>query len=129
MASLSTQQDEYFFERILTVGCWREGGSDQLSKGEGCIGHEFGWHFGRWQFVINQAGGHGTARHVIEFARVTVLDHDHAACGFDSAHAQRAVTAGAREHDANRLFTQTLRQGSEEVINRQSLAAWCSWFQ
>jgi hypothetical protein len=51
------------------------------------------------------------------------LRHDHAAFALDRAHAQRAVAAGARQHDADRPFVLVLRQRAEEEIDRQALAA------
>ena len=54
---------------------------------------------------------------------------DHAALALDRPHAQRAVAAGAREHDADGPLALVLGQGAEEEVDRQAQAARRGRFQ
>ena len=73
--------------------------------------------------IVHQAGGDGAARHAVILGGVGVLGHDHAALALDGPHAQGAVAAGARKHDADGPLALVLGQGAEEEVDRQTLAA------
>ena len=95
----------------------------------GHIGDELGGHLGRRQLIVHQAGSQGAARHAVVFGGGGVLDHDHAALALDGPHAQGAVGAGARKHDANGPLALILGQRAEEEVNRQAPPAGRHRFQ
>ena len=47
-----------------------------------------------------------------------VLRHDHTARAFDLGHPERAVAAGAGEHDADRVLALAVRERPKEVVER-----------
>ena len=93
------------------------------------VGDELGRHLGRRQHIVHQAGGDGAARHAVVFGGFGVLRHRHAAFALDRPHPLGAVTAGAREHDADGPLALVLGQGAEEEVNRQTMAARRGGFQ
>ena len=120
---LGTQQNKDFFQRVL-VERRRDGGRPGRSaKRMGHISHELGRHFGRCELVIHHAGVQGAARHAVKFAGVGILHHDHATLGLYGPHAQSSVATGTGEHDTNRPLALVLRQGAEQKVNRQAMAA------
>ena len=89
----------------------------------GHIGDDLGGHFSRRQFEVHHAGGDDAARHAIVLGGFGFLGQHQAALTLDFARPQRAVAAGAGEHDANGPLVLVLCQGTEEKINRQALGA------
>ena len=110
VAGLGAQQDEDLLQRALGLGCRGGAGQGGLAEGMGRVGDELGGHLGRRQYKIHQAGGDGAARHAVVLGGCRVLGHDHAALALDRPHAQRAVAAGAGEHDADGPFALVLGQ-------------------
>ena len=123
MAGLHAQQHEDLFHRALGLRRWDGPGARGIAEGVGGIGDELGRHPGRRQLVVHQAGGDHAARHAVKFRGFRCLGHGHPAAALDRAHAERAVAAGAREHDPDRPFVLVLRERPEEEIDRQPLAA------
>ena len=129
MAGLSAQQDKDLLQRVLGLGRRNGCGPGRIAEGMGDIGHELGGHLGRRKLVIHQARGNGAAWHAVVFGGCGVLGHDHAALALDGPHAQGAVAAGARKHDADGPLVLVLGKGAEEKIDRQALAAGGGRFQ
>ncbi|EKD96631.1 MAG: hypothetical protein ACD_23C01370G0002 [uncultured bacterium] len=95
----------------------------------GRIGHELRRHFSRRQLKVHHAGGQRALRHTVKLARGRGLHHHHAALALDGAHAQCAVAAGTREHDANGALMLVQRQRAKQKINRQAVATRCCGLQ
>ena len=121
MAGLGPQQHEDLLHRVL--GLWRRRCQQprQLAIGMDGVGDQLGRHLGGRQHIVDHAGGDRAARHAVELGRFGFLRHHHAGLALDRARAQRAVAAGAREHDADRALTLVLGQRAEEEIDRQAL--------
>ena len=86
------------------------------------VGHELLGHLRRRQLVVHHTGGNGAAWHAVVFGGFGRLRHHHAAFALDGAHTQRAVTAGAREHDADGALPLVLCQRGKEKVDGQALA-------
>ena len=72
------------------------------------------------QDEVHQAGIDGAPGHERVFGLFLGLGHGHAAPALDRLQPQRAVAAGAGEHDADGLLFQVLGQGAEKVIDGQA---------
>ena len=65
----------------------------------------------------------GAAEYRVVFGGFQRLGHGHAAVFLDRPQTERAVRAGAREHDADSVFAAVFGQGAEETVDRRALAA------
>ncbi len=111
-----------FFSALSAFGSGVDTGSGSFAERLGHEGNELGGHLGRRQHEVHQTGGYGAARHAVVLGGFGVLSHDHAALALDRPHAQRAVAAGAGEHDADGPLVLVLGQGAEEKVDGQSQA-------
>ena len=128
-AGLVTQQDTELFQHVLGLGGRGEDHAGFFAESVGHIGDQPGWHFGRRQNIVHQAGRDGAARHAVVLGGVGGLRDDHAALALDRSYPQRAVAAGAREHDADGPLVLILGQGSEEKVDGHPQTARRVWLQ
>ena len=118
VAGLRAQQNEHFLQRAFGLGCRVQTKQRQLAEGVGDVRNQLGSHLGRWQCEIDHAGCQRTARHAVPLGRLGRLRHHHAASVLNGAHTERAITAGAGEHDANATFALVMRERAKQEINR-----------
>ena len=120
---LPAQQDEDLAQRVLALG--RGGARRARVRAERVRGvlEQLRGHLARGQLVVDEARRERAPRHPVELGGGGRLRHDHAALGLDRAHAERAVAARAREHDADRALLLILRERAEEEVDREPLPA------
>src|SRR5579862_6632810 len=69
------------------------------------------------EYMVHKAGRDRTPQDRVVFRGFQALRQGHAAVFFDCPEAQGAISAGARQHNADGILTAVIRKGAEESID------------
>ena len=87
------------------------------------VAHQNGRHVFDGQRVRRQTGGEGGLRHAFELRGIGPLHQHDSAVADDAPQSHRAIGAGARQNDADRLLLLILSERLKEMVDRHPVPA------